>query len=202
MWDSSGRIAAATDASIPVAPAAAAAAEAAASTTTAAAALGLGTRLRNGQGPAADFLAVQARDGRVAFRVVAELDEAETLRAAAIAVGDHGDGVHGPVGREQVAQIALARAVRKISHVQFHEDALSTRRVRCLGDVPTGGPPRDPHAFSLGRSDFRQDGPGKGRANENSKSIARWVRGAGPAAIWEIMTRAHPDARGRIGPAR
>ena len=49
---------------------------------------------------------------------------------------------------------------------------------------------------------FGRTGLEKGRANENSQSIARPSRRPPGRAFWEIMSRAHPHARGRGGTAR
>src|SRR5205085_967578 len=105
--------------SIPTAPAAAVAATATAAaavaaaprTPTAAAAVLPGLGLVDGQGPAADDLAVEGGDGGLGLLVAAHLHEAEPLGPAGLAIHDHLGRLHGAVGSEQLLQGGVRRVV-------------------------------------------------------------------------------------------
>src|SRR2546425_886007 len=71
----------------------------------AAAAARLGTRFVDGESSPAELLAREGRDGALGLVVVRELDEAEPLGSARLAVGDHGHGLDIAVLGEQIAKI-------------------------------------------------------------------------------------------------
>src|SRR4051794_20612901 len=88
--------------------------------TAAAAAARLGTSFVHGQRAPAILLARKGRDGVLRLVIVAEFNESETLRAARVAIGDHGDGVDVPVLGEKGPKVVFGCVVGQVSDVQFH----------------------------------------------------------------------------------
>ena len=74
-------------------------------------AFGLRPGLVDHDGPATDLLAVEARDRGPGFTLVVELDESETLRPAAVAVGEDADRFRRAARREQFLQLVFSRVV-------------------------------------------------------------------------------------------
>src|SRR3954469_2672328 len=103
-----------------VAVAARSTAVSAAPTAAAAAAARLGTSFVHGQRAPAILLARKGRDGVLRLVIVAEFNESETLRAARVAIGDHGDGVDVPVLGEKGPKVVFGSVVGQVSDVQFH----------------------------------------------------------------------------------
>src|SRR6476469_3568186 len=104
------------------------AASAAESAAAAAAAGGLRARLVDGQRAAAVLLAGEGGHRLVRLAVIVELDEAESLRPAGIAVGDHGDGVDVAVLREERSEIVLRGVVGQIANIKFHDTEIPSER--------------------------------------------------------------------------
>jgi hypothetical protein len=71
------------------------------------------------QGPALDFLAVQAGYGRPGFLIAAHLDEPKSLAAAGVAVGDDLRAADRTESREQLLQVGATDTVAQISNVQL-----------------------------------------------------------------------------------
>src|SRR6516225_10779952 len=75
--------------------------------------------LINRQGPAFDLLAAEGLNRSLGFRITSHLHEAESLGPPCVTVHDDLRRLHGAMWREQVLQVAFARVVRQVAHVQF-----------------------------------------------------------------------------------
>lgn len=111
-----------TTAAAPAAAAAATAAAAeAAATTTATATLLARAGFVDDEGAAAHVGAVHRGDGLAGLFIVGHLDEAEAAGAAGLAVDDDLGTVDLPVLGEQLGEVLLGGAVRKIADVNVHD---------------------------------------------------------------------------------
>src|SRR5919107_1616013 len=87
---------------------------------TAAAAILAGPRLVDRQVAAAELLAVELRDGRLALFARRHLDEAEAARAARVAILDDRGRLDVAGLREQVAEVFARSLERKVADVKFN----------------------------------------------------------------------------------
>jgi hypothetical protein len=88
----------------------------AATTATAAGALGLGARFIDIQRAAIQFLAIQACDGAIRFRVGAHLDKSKPSRLTGIPIRYDAHALDGTISLEQGANRILGRSEREIPY--------------------------------------------------------------------------------------